>query len=462
MEALISGRKAIGYDVAVIGGGVVGCAVCRRLTLAGAKVVLLERSSDILAGASKGNSAILHTGFDAPPDSLELACIRAGREEYLAIRERLGLALLETGALVIAWRRHEVERLTSIMEQARRNGVSDIALVARDELRRLEPALAENALMALRVPGEHVFDPWSAPLAYLIQAIEHGADIRRGTALLSGEFDGRRWRLETSGGPLVAGTVVNCAGLYGDHVEAMLLGDAHFRIRPRKGQFVVFDKAAFPLVTHILLPVPSGRSKGVLVTRTVFGNLLVGPTAEEQEDRDDTSVDEPTLRRLIKHAAAMVPALADMPVTAIYAGLRPASERHDYRIRHEPDRRFVTIGGIRSTGLTAALGLARHVAELCAGHGLQGTPVTEPRWPKVANLAEHRQRDWQRAAHGDIICHCEMVTRREIEAALSGPLPAGDLGGLKRRTRCMMGRCQGFYCAARIATIAEGRLNGHG
>lgn len=462
VEALIHGSKTTGYDAAVIGGGVVGCAVCRRLALEGAKVVLLERAPDILAGASKGSSAILHTGFDAPANSLELACIRAGRDEYLAIYERLGLSLLETGALVIAWEQQEAARLTSIREQAQRNGVVDVALVEQNDLRRLEPMLSEKALMALRVPGEHVIDPWSAPLAYLMQAVEHGAEMRRDTALLSGSFDGRQWRLETTGGPIIAGTAVNCAGLYGDRVEAMLMGDAHFEVKPRKGQFVVFDKAASRLVSHILLPVPSERSKGIVVTRTAFGNLLVGPTAEDQEDRDDTSVDEKTLRFLIERAVAMVPALADMPVTATYAGLRPASEQKAYRIRHEPDRRFITVGGIRSTGLTAALGLAQHVTKLCDQHGLQRSPVNELHWPVVANLTEHRQRDWQRPAHGDIVCHCEMVTRREIEAALSGPLPAGDLGGLKRRTRCMMGRCQGFYCAARIASITEGRLGGHG
>ncbi|MGO4681934.1 NAD(P)/FAD-dependent oxidoreductase [Hyphomicrobium sp. 2TAF46] len=442
-------------DVAIVGAGVVGCAMARRFTLEGAKVVLLERGTDLLSGASKANSAILHTGFDAPTGSVELSCMQAGYSEYLAIRESFNLPLLETGAMVVAWSESERAALEGIEAQARASGVGDVRRLTAEEIRSREPELSPRALEALLVPGEHVIDPWSPFLAYLLQAKMHGAEIAFAAEVLSGAFDGEVWTLRTSMGERRARTVINSAGLYGDRLDARLLGAASFQIKPRKGQFVVFDKAAAKLLRTIILPVPSERTKGVVLTRTAFGNVLVGPTAEEQEDRERATVEENALRALIARAVEMMPALADVDVTAVYAGLRPATEEKGYRISTYPDRNWITVGGIRSTGMTASLGIARHVYNLYEEMGHRHSPVAEPATPRVPNLAEDRPRDWQSSGYGEIVCHCEMVTLREIEQALSGPLPAGDLGGLKRRTRCGMGRCQGFYCNARLAELTK-------
>lgn len=443
------------FDVCVVGGGVVGCAVARRLTLEGLRVALIEGGSDILSGASKANSAILHTGFDAPPDSVELECMRNGHAEYLEIRERLNLPLLETGALVVAWTEGEAAALDGIVALAHRNGVADVRRIDVDELRAREPHLSHRALGAVLVPREHLIDPWSAPLAYLRQAVDNGAGVFFGARLSGGVFDGRSWRLRTRRGEIEARTVVNCAGLFGDDVERALLGESEFQIKPRKGQFVVFDKLSADLVGPILLPVPSALTKGIVVTRTVFGNVLVGPTAEEWDDRLHPTVDRATLGRLIDKAAEIVPALKDMPVTAVYAGSRPATERKEYRIRRVADRGYIAVGGIRSTGLTAALGIARHVFELGWGAD-RPVPLVDPVCRPVPNLAEHSPRDWEGADPGEIVCHCERVTRREIEAALVQPLGAGNAGGLKRRTRAGMGRCQGFHCSARVAELTSG------
>ncbi|WP_250514671.1 NAD(P)/FAD-dependent oxidoreductase [Caballeronia sp. INDeC2] len=445
------------FDVAVVGAGVVGCAVARRFALAGARVLVLERGADLLSGASKANSAILHTGFDAPPGSLEVACMKAGYEEYLGIAQRMNLPLLETGALVAAWSDEELARLDAIVEQAHKNGVMDVRRIERGDMLAREPGLSPEVRGGVLVPREHVIDPWSAPLAYLTQAIEHGTRVLFGAQLTGARRDGGVWQVETSKGRWRAAFVINCAGLFGDHVERALLGSSEFTIRPRKGQFVVFDKASSRCIRSILLPVPTERTKGIVITRTAFGNVLVGPTAEEQDDRTRTNVDHDTLARLIASAVERVPALEGMPVTAIYAGLRPATELKEYRIRIERERGYLAVGGIRSTGLTAALGIARHVLALYEG----GEPQAELEarsWPRMPNLAEHRLRDWQLPGDNEIVCHCELVTRREIEAALSSTIPPGDFGGLKRRTRACMGRCQGFYCGARIAELTSARL----
>lgn len=440
------------FDVAVIGAGVVGCAIARAFALGGVRVVVLERGADILSGASKGNSAILHTGFDAPPGSLEAACVQAGYADYLAIRDGLNLPVLETDAFVVAWTEEEAAKLPAILAKAHQNGVTGVAAISAAELAKAEPNLA-SAAAGLFVPGEHVIDPWSAPLAYLLQAIAHGTEIRRRCAVTGGAFDGTIWRLDTSTGQVSARIVINAAGLFGDLVEAIARASP-FDIRPRKGQFVVFDKSAHHLIRSIILPVPTERTKGVVLCRTIFGNLLVGPTAEETPEREHATTDEAALRSLIAAGHARIPALGEHAVTAVYAGLRPASERPDYRIEALADRHWISVAGIRSTGLTGALGIARHVAGLyTASFGPLRTDV-QPIATPVPNLAEHRPRAIDGAMPGEVVCHCELVTRGEIEAALSGPLPAGDLGGLKRRTRCMMGRCQSFYCAARVASLA--------
>lgn len=434
----------------------VGCAIFRRFAMAGLEPLLVEAAADILDGASKGNSALLHTGFDAPEASIELACMQSGYREYMAIKDRLNLPLMVSGALVVAWDEEQLARLPMIVEKAHRNGVADVTQIDRNELRKREPFLSARALGAVLVPNEHIIDPWSAPLAYAHQGLAHGGRIMRRCRVTGGEFDGWRWALQTTLGPISAGVVINAAGNYGDLVEA-INGDPIFTITPRKGQFVVFDKPASKLLNAIILPVPTDRTKGIVACRTVFGNLLVGPTAEDQKDRSRAEVDQATLQQLIARGVEMIPGLGRHSVNAVYAGLRPATQHKDYQIAVNRQRRWITAAGIRSTGLTGALGIAQMV-----GKGFSetfgGMRDEEPIWTPVPNLAEDRPRQYLTRAGGDIVCHCESVTSAEIETALGGPLPAGDLSGLKRRTRCMMGRCQGFYCSARVMAMAEGRL----
>ncbi|WP_433989301.1 L-2-hydroxyglutarate dehydrogenase (plasmid) [Pseudoseohaeicola sp. NH-UV-7] len=446
------------HDAIIIGGGVIGCAIARRLTLEGWNVALLEKAVDILDGASKGNSAILHTGFDAPSGSLEQQCVADGYAEYIDIHRRLNLSLDRAGALVIAWNDAEEAALPALMDQARANGVTDIAPLSAAQTRELEPELAQGVRASFRVPREYLVDPWSAPYAYLMQAVVNGARVVRNCTVSGGTYHGDHWQLETSRGAVRGRVVINAAGLYGDHVDTMLIGQNTYTIHPRKGQFVVYDKPAAALTRHILLPVPTKVTKGIVVCRTIWGNLLVGPTAEEQDARDTATLDPATLDSLRQRGAEILPALAAHELTALYAGLRPATEFKDYQISAHADRAYVSVGGIRSTGLSSALGTARHVHKLCAGL-IERAPLPAPHWPQVPNLAEDGPRDWQCAGNGGIICHCEKVTRRDIETALSGPLRATSLAGLKRRTRVTMGRCQGNYCVAPLADITRGRLD---
>lgn len=454
-------QKTQDFDVIVIGGGVIGCAVFRRFALMGARTLLLEKGGDILSGASKANSAILHTGFDAPPGSLELACMQAGYAEYKAIHQKMNLPLLETGAIVVAWNEEQLAALPGIIEQAHQNGVMDVELLSPAEVYQREPNLAAGALGGVIVPGEGIIDPWSAPLAYMTQGVKHGGQYRFNCAVTAASLNEGRWSLQTLQETYRAALVINCAGNHGDSIDA-LWHTPEFEIKPRKGQFLVFDKPASAQINAIILPVPTARSKGVLLSKTIFGNLLLGPTAEEQSDRDRAEVDEQVLKSLIAQGERILPSLSDYSVTATYAGLRPATELKEYRIYPYPEQQWITVGGIRSTGLTAALGIASHLETLYLQHFpplFTATPPATLAWPTMPMLSEYEPRDYTCAGNGGVICHCELVTRRELEAAFDSDVPPGCIGGLRRRTRVMMGRCNGFFCSNHVAEIVGDRLD---
>ena len=442
-------------DIAVIGGGVVGCAVARQMVLDGAKVVLLEKSSDILAGASKGNSAILHTGFDAPTGTLEQECVQNGYAEYLKIRESFNLPIEKIGANVVAWNSEQEEKLEKVLEKGLNNGVSDIRLLSKKEIKKAEPYLADHLKASISVPGEYIIDPWSSPYAYLLQAVENGGEVFCDAEVLSGEFDGDMWLLKTPVGNISAKHVVNCAGLYGDIVDKTVLKSCDFVIKPRKGQFIVFDKSARDLLNGVILPVPTERTKGIVLFPTIFGNILVGPTAEEQESRSDSGVVEETLKQLKAQAIEMLPKLSQTQITATFAGIRPATEEKYYRVSQNEEKNWITLGGIRSTGLTAALGLALHVSKLFSMKENNLKKIESPILVNAPRLASKFSRDFNTKGYGEIICHCELVTKREIVDALNSKIPAKSLSGLKRRTRVTMGRCQGFYCSAKLSKLTE-------
>ncbi len=446
------------FDVAIIGAGVVGCAMARRFTLDGARVLVLEKSLDVLDGASKGNSAILHTGFDAPPNSLEQSCIAQGYAEYLEVADDLSLPVLESGAMVLAWSEEQLKELPKLVEKAHQNGVANVRMLERAEILRREPHLSGKLLGGFEIPGEFLIDPWTTAHIYILQALANGCILRRGAEVTGGDFDGECWRLNTSHGEFCAGTVINCAGLYGDRIDEMLTGRRDFTITPRKGQFVVFDKAASDLISSTILPVPTATTKGIVICRTIFGNVLVGPTAEDQQSRTDCSTKRETLLDLRDNGIEMLPGLADCEMTAAYAGLRTATEFKEYQIRHHKDQAYVTVAGIRSTGLSAALGIAQHVMALLQDEGHRFQPLENPETPLCNHLSDYHERDWQRPGNDGIVCHCELVTRREIEEALNGPMPPNTLQGIKRRTRVAMGRCQGAYCTSALAEITAGRL----
>jgi len=463
------------YDVAVVGAGVVGTAIARRLARYRLRCVLLEAGPDVGAGTSKANTAILHTGFDAKPGTLEAALVRRGRELLLEEGPGLGIPIERTGALLVAWSEAEVAALPRIAARARENGWSDVRPVDREELYRREPSLGQGALAGLEVPGEGILCPWTPPLAFATEALAGGVELRLDSAVAAARrvpsAGPEPWvhELDAAGTPVRARWVVNAAGLRSDEVDRML-GHDGFTVTPRRGELIVFDKLARPLLHHVLLPVPTATSKGVLVAPTVFGNVLLGPTAEDRDDKRDTATSAKGLTGLLAHGRRILPALLDEEVTAAYAGLRAATEHGDYQLAVHPEERYACAGGIRSTGLTAALAIAEHLVTALGAAGLPLVSAERAEPVRMPNLGEAFPRPYRSAeaiaanpGHGRIVCHCERVTHGELRDALAGPVPARDLDGLRRRTRALMGRCQGFYCAATVAAMlaeASGRSVG--
>ncbi len=459
-----AGGSSARFDVAIIGAGVVGCAIAMELSKYDVAVALVEANPDVGAGTSKASSAILHTGFDAPPGSLEARLLRRSYELFYQWSPRLGLPIGRTGAMIVAWNEEQEAALPGILEKAARNGVGDLDVLNSTEIYRREPALGSGALRGLLVPGESITCPFTPALAFAATAVVNGVTPWRNFPVA---FVGQEHGDYLLGGPagrLRAGVVVNAAGLHSDEVDR-LFGKSLFRVRPRKGEFLVFDKPAGRLIRHIILPVPTARTKGVLLTRTVFGNLLLGPTAIDIDDKEDLAVSAGSIQALIEAGRRILPALAREDVTCTYAGLRAAAEHQDYQIHFYPSERYVTVGGIRSTGLSASLGIAEFVVQrLASDYGLGGRKSDWRPWraPQITELEPRACRDDARIRldpdYGRIVCHCENVSQAEIREALTSPVPAPDLDGLKRRTRATMGRCQGFNCSARIAAL----LRAHG
>jgi glycerol-3-phosphate dehydrogenase len=396
------------------------------------------------AGTSKANTALLHTGFDAKPGTLESTLVRRGHELLWEYAARVGIPVAGTGALLVAWSAGQLAAFPEIVERAHANGYTDIRRVPVDELYAREPHLGAGAHGALEIPDEGIVCPFTTPLAYATEAVLSGCcDLRLNTRVTGvARVDGG-FRIETTGGELHGRFFVNAAGLNSDEVDRML-GYDRFTVAPRRGQLIVFDKLARPLLNHIVLAVPTATTKGVLVSPTVFGNVIVGPTAEEVQHKDDTSSTAEGLAYLHAESARTLPALLDHDVTAVYAGLRAATEYPDYQI--DVDDGYVCVGGIRSTGLTASLAIAEHVRERL-GVDDRGDP---PRF-RVPNIGELAPRPYQRG--GRVVCFCERVTLDEIEASLASVIPPVDLDGLRRRTRVLMGRCQGFYCGAHVRAL---------
>jgi glycerol-3-phosphate dehydrogenase len=450
------------YDVVVIGAGIVGSAIARELAAYELDVALVEGRGDVGDGTSKANTAILHTGFDATPGTLESDMVRRGYRllsEYAALT---GIPVERTGAILVAWDDEQLEALPNLLAKAKANGYHECEIVCAADVYAELPHLGEGVLGGLTVPDESITCTWSVNLALATDAVNRGTTLRTNAFVdhVAGGDD--HTTVRTSRGDLTTRWVVNAAGLGADRIDA-LFGYSRFTVTPRRGELIVYDKLARPLVDKIVLPVPTASGKGVLVSPTIYGNVMLGPTAEDLQDRTATGTSAAGFDFLLEKGRRIMPRLLDEEVTASYAGLRAAIDHGDYLIDADPAKHYLLVGGIRSTGLTAGLAIAEYVAGLLADAGLALKPKGElPAVATMPNLGEafprpyeDRHRIGSDPAYGRIVCFCERVTEGEIRDACRSVIPPSGIDGLRRRTRAMNGRCQGFYCGARVNALFD-------
>ncbi|MFI7277031.1 NAD(P)/FAD-dependent oxidoreductase [Streptomyces sp. NPDC049879] len=459
-------RATAVHDIAVIGAGIVGSAIARDLAGHDLSVALVEARDDVGDGTSKANTAILHTGFDAKPGTLESRLVARGYDLLGAYAEETGIPVERTGAVLVAWNEEELAALPGLKEKAEANGYRQCEIIGAADVYALLPALGDGALGGLTVPGESIICTWTTNLALATDAKQRGADVLLGHAVtaVARDADTGVTTLSTTRGDVRARWVVNAAGLGADRVDGMF-GHDRFTVTPRRGELFVFDKLARPLVDRIVLPVPTSRGKGVLVSPTIYGNVMLGPTSEDLTDRTATGTSEDGFAFLLGKGEKLMPRLLEEEVTATYAGLRAAIDHGDYLVEASPEQGYLLVGGIRSTGLTAGMAIAEHVLGLLADAGLALTPRADvPPPPRMPNIGEATTRPYQDAAriaadpaYGRIVCFCERVTEGEIRDACHATLPAPNLEGLRRRTRAMNGRCQGFFCGAEVGRLLATR-----
>ncbi len=451
------------YDVIILGAGVIGCAIARELSRFDCSVAVLERTEDVCCGTSKANSAIIHAGFDAPVSSLKAKLNVRGNAMMDQLAAELDFPFRRNGSLVLCFEQEALPQLHTLYERGLTNGVPSLRLLSGDEVRALEPAISTEAVAALCAPTGGIVCPFSMTYALFENAQANGACFFFNTAAETISPGASGYTVTTSSGDAYhAALLINAAGVYGDILHNQICGEK-VRIIPRRGEYCLFDRRDGWLVTHTIFQLPGVLGKGVLVTPTIHGNLLVGPTAEDIPDRDATETTARGLEKALATAARSVPDLPLRDIITSFAGLRAhaVQESEDFIIgEHAPG--YFDVIGIESPGLSSAPAIGEMVAQWAADrlHAEKKPDFIAVRRaivnPRTLPFEEHRALIEQSPAYGNIICRCESISEGEIVEAIRRG--ARSLDGVKRRTRAGMGRCQGGFCSPRVMELLSREL----
>ena len=461
-------KKSADYDVVVIGGGVVGCAVLRELSRRDLKLLLLEREADLAEGISKGNSGIIHAGFNVPPGSLKARTNVDGLGKIYGLASELGVPHRKTGKLVVALADADRCRLEELKAEGDKNGVPDLEIVDEAAIRRLEPLVCGR--WALYSPHTGIISPYEFTIALAECAWQNGAEVLLEAPVTEVGFRDGLFHLATSKGTFAARRVVNSAGLFSDDV-ARLAGIDDYRIFPYRGEYLISDKDCGLRLNLPVYPVPprDDPGLGIHITPTLEGNIILGPSAEPVEDKRDIASTRKVMALLKSEAVRLMPELSPVSFIHSYAGIRPklvdpsGKDRFGDFIVEESALRpgWINLVGIESPGLTAAPAIAEMVAGMIGARmDLKRKTDFKPERPRRARFAhlsddERAGRVAADADWGEMVCRCEHVTRAEVAAALRNPFGARTMDAVKRRTRCGMGRCQGGFCTPRIVEILQ-------
>ncbi len=452
------------YDVCIIGAGVTGCAIARELSRYRASVCVVERCEDVCCGASKANSAIVHAGYDAANGSLMARLNVKGNAMMGALSQELDFPFLRNGSLVACLREADISGLESLLDRGIKNGVAGLRILSREEARAVEPNLSDAVAAALYAPSGGIVCPFLLTIALAENAAVNGVTFRFDTDVKEIRRENGQYILETQQGQIKSRFVVNAAGVYADVFHNMV-SENKIHITPRRGEYCLLDRSAGGHVRHTIFTLPTERGKGVLVTPTVHGNLLTGPTATDITDREGTDTTRAGLNEVMEKAVQAVRDIPFRETITSFSGLRAHEDGHDFIIGEPADAPgFFDAAGIESPGLTAAPAIGVMVADLlCDRLRLQKKDSFRARRKGILRPADLCVEDRnelirKHPVYGTIVCRCESVTEGEIIDAIRRPVGARSLDGVKRRTRAGMGRCQSGFCGPRVMEILAREL----
>ena len=459
--------KAMLYDVVIIGAGVSGCAVARELSKKKLNIAVLEKASDVCEGTSKANSGIAHAGYDAKPGTLKARLNVRGSRMMKALSEELDFPYRQNGSLVLCFDEKEKGKLEELYQRGIQNGVEGIKILQRSELLAIEPHVGEKAVAALYAPTGAIICPFGLNIALADNAAVNGVEFHFRTEVKGIKRLEEGYELLTDKESFYTKTVVNAAGVFADEIHNMVCEEGdRFRITPRRGEYLLYDKKVGSLISHTLFQLPTALGKGILVTPTVHGNLLTGPTAEDIGDKEGVATSGEGLKQVLEKAALSIDVVPARQVITSFAGLRAHGPSDDFiigEVKGAPG--FIDVAGIESPGLTCAPAIGEYVAELIKER-LQPEEKNDfiAKRKGIPNMAEASDEERHRLiqenpAYANVICRCEMVTEGEILDAIKRPLGATTMDGVKRRTRAGMGRCQAGFCSPKTLEILARELS---
>ncbi len=457
------------FNVAVIGAGVVGCAIARELSKYNLKTIVLERGSDVCSGASKANSGVVHAGFNNAVNSLKARFCVQGNEIFENLCRELSVPYKRIGKLVIAQNDEDIKELENLLETGLKNGVKGLSIVDRKTVKMMEPGV--EGVAALYSPNSAITSPYLLTIAYAENAAMNGVKFKFNSEVTGIDKRNGYFKIYHGGDYTRAELVVNAAGCQADRIASMI-GYTEYKIYPCRGEYVLVDKRWSHLLTRMIYHVPPKDKSvlGVHITPTVEGPILLGPTADFIDDRDDTSTTMPGINQIIEEARKILPELPSHDSITAFAGIRAKNKSKeegglgDYVIENRKDSYFINLIGIESPGLTASTPIAKHVTEMISEVlKLSVREDFNPIRPAPIRLAElsHEQRAElirKEPLYGEIVCRCEHVSKKEVLDAYNNILGVKTLSGLKYRARVMMGRCQGGFCTAKIISILQNDL----
>lgn len=452
------------YDIAIVGGGVVGALTARELMRYNVSVCVLEKENDVACGATKANSAIVHAGFDAHPGTLKAKLNVRGSQMMPFVAAELGVKYKNNGSLVVGYCDDDIAVLNELLERGNKNGVEGLRLIDADELHGMEPNLSAKAICALYAPSGAIVCPYELCIAAMGNAMDNGAELICGFEVKDIESADGGYIVKSDRSEIRARCIVNAAGMYADNV-AKMIGDESFNIHPRRGEYILLDKECGNITNCTVFQTPTAKGKGILVSPTVDGNYIFGPTAVDICDKEDKSTTQSGFSKILSEVSGVLAQITRGKAITSFCGLRAVGNTGDFIINIRGGN-FVNVAGIESPGLSASPAIAEYVAELLKGSGIfkgknkSFDPIRTPSH-LFRNAPDEIKNEMIKARpdYGKIVCRCEQVTEGEIVDAIRTNPPAHDIDGIKRRTRAGMGRCQSGFCMPYVAKILSRELN---